>query len=130
MKTKMVWGNLPVKDVKKTTEFFNALGFTMNGKPNDKLVSFIIADNKFIINFFQEEEFKKDAAKSEIADTKQYAEIIFSLLAGSKEEVNEWADKVKKAGGTIFFEPQEIEDGMYNCGFADLDGHRWNALYC
>lgn len=132
MKTKMIWANLPVKDIERTREFFLALDFTPNGehRKGAELVSFIIAENKFIINFIQEEKFKKEAIESEVADTKKYGEVCFSLLAESKQEVNEWAAKVKAAGGTIFFEPQDIPGNMYNTGFADLDGHRWNVLYC
>ncbi|WP_343307030.1 VOC family protein [Chitinophaga niabensis] len=129
MKTKMVWANLPVKDIERTNEFFLALGFTPNGDRTAEIVSFIIAENKFIINFFQEEQFKT-ATESAIPDTKKSAEIIFSLSAESREEVNEWAQKVKKAGGTVFSEAQEIQGNMYNMAFADPDGHRWNVLYC
>lgn len=130
MKTTQIWGNLPVKDVKRTTAFFTALGFTPNGKSNDQLTSFIIADNQFIINFFQEEQFKSGVGTTAITDATKSAEICFSLSAESKEEVNEWAENVKKAGGTVNFEPQDIQGNMYNFGFADPDGHRWNVLYC
>lgn len=129
MKTKMIWANLPIKDVERTYNFFLALGFKPNGERTADIVSFIIAENQFIINFIREGQFKT-ATQSAIADVKESAEIIFSLSAGSKEEVNEWAKKVKEAGGTVFSEPQEIPGNMYNAGFADLDGHRWNVLYC
>lgn len=125
----MIWGNLPIKDVERTHKFFLELGFKPNGDRTDKIVSFIIAENQFIINFIQEEQFKT-ATLSPAADTKNSAEIIFSLSAESKEELNEWAEKVKKAGGTVFLEPQKIEGNMYNLGFADPDGHRFNVLYC
>jgi predicted lactoylglutathione lyase len=129
MKTKMIWANLPVKDIERTYEFFLALGFKPNGERTAEIVSFIIAENKFIINFFQEEQFKT-ATEIAVTDTKKSAEIMFSLSAESREEVNEWAEKVKNAGGTVFLEPQEIQGNMYNLGFADPDGHRWNVLYC
>ena len=129
MKTKMIWGNLPIKDVERTYKFFLALGFKPNGDRTDKIVSFIIAENQFIINFIQEEQFKT-TIETGISDAKKSAETIFSLSAESKEEVNEWAEIVKKAGGTVFFEPQEIYGSMYNLGFADPDGHRFNVLYC
>lgn len=129
MKTKMIWANLPVKDIERTRKFFLALGFKVNGEPTAEIVSFIIAENEFIINFFQEEQFKT-ATEIAVTDTKKSAEIIFSLSAESKEDVKEWAETVKKAGGTVFLEPQEIQGNMYNMGFADPDGHRWNVLYC
>lgn len=130
MKTRQIWANLPVKDVERTRAFFKALGFAINGSgKEDKLASFKIAENQFIVHFFQEDQFK-EGVHTAIADATKGAEICFSLSAESKEEVNEWAENVKKAGGTVFFGPEEIPGNMYNCGFADLDGHRWNVLYC
>ncbi|MRG45037.1 glyoxalase [Chitinophaga sp. SYP-B3965] len=129
MKTKTIWGNLPVKDVERTKKFFLELGFKFNGG-NNELCSFIIAENAFIINFIGEEKFKKEASYSELTDTKKSAEICFSLSAESKQEVNEWAAKVRSLGGTVLLEPQDIPGNMYNTVFADLDGHRWNVLYC
>ena len=55
-------------------------------------------------------------------------EVIFSLSAVSKEEVNNWVEKIKSAGGTIFSDPQDYEKG-YTVGFADPDGHKFNILY-
>ena len=132
MKTKQVWANLPVKDVSKTRAFYKALGFTVNGTgTEEKLASFIVADNELVVHFFQEDQFKEGLGNIAVADATKSAEICFSLSADSIEEVNEWAVNVKKAGGTVFFEPANIADGsMYNFGFADLDGHRWNVLYC
>lgn len=129
MKTKMIWANLPVKDIERTYAFFLALGFKPNGERTAEIVSFIIAENAFIINFFKEEQFKI-ATEVAVTDTTKSAEIIFSLSAESREDVKEWAEKVKKAGGTVFLEPQEIQGNMYNMAFADPDGHRWNVLYC
>jgi len=54
---------------------------------------------------------------------------LFSIGAENREEVDEMAEKVVKAGGTIYAEAEDNDSWMYGCGFADLDGHRWNVLY-
>lgn len=64
-----------------------------------------------------------------VADSWQDTEVLFSLGANSKDEVDEFAMKAERAGGTVFSKPVEKAGWMYGCGFADLDGHRWNALY-
>ena len=63
------------------------------------------------------------------ADAKQASEVLLSIDAESKAEVDEMAKKAESAGGTIFSKPAEHQGWMYGCGFADLDGHRWNMLY-
>ena len=125
MGPKFIWANLASSDLERTTLFYTALGFESNGKM-DEGTSFFFGQNKFVINFFTEQRLKKDV-NGNIGIPKDN-EIIFSLSAGSKEEVNNWAEKVKSAGGTIFAVPQDYEKG-YTFGFADPDGHKFNILY-
>ena len=124
MKSKMIWANFVVKDVKRTNEFYTALGFTPNNTNNfPRLASFLFGDNKFVIHFFEK--------GSQINDYLTYgsdSEIIFSLSAETEAEVKEWAEKVKNAGGTIFKEVQRDEKGYYGFAFADPDGHKFNVL--
>lgn len=125
MEPKFIWANLASADLEKTTKFYSELGFESNGKM-DEGTSFFFGQNKFVINFFIEQRLKKDV-NGNIGIPKEN-EVIFSLSAGSKEEVNNWAEKVKSAGGTIFAAPQDYEKG-YTFGFADPDGHKFNILY-
>ena len=127
MKTRMIWGNLVSNDLQKTIQFYTALGFKQNGKETDELVSFIFAENNFIINFFTAKRFE-NALRGKLTDTTSNNEIIFSLSADSREEADLWLEKVKKAGGKIFSEPENFEKG-YTFGFTDPDGHKFNFLY-
>ena len=67
--------------------------------------------------------------KNEITDTGKSTEILLSFDAESRAEVDEMAEKVTDAGGTIYAEPAEIQGFMYGFCFIDLDGHRWNTMY-
>ncbi|MEP6927565.1 MAG: VOC family protein [Ginsengibacter sp.] len=128
--TKEFWINLPVKDINKSREFFIKLGFSPNpgmGNSNES-ASLLIGNKKIVLMLFAEPTFK-NFTSNEIADTKSATEVLFSIDAESREEVDEMADKAVKAGGTIFGKPKENQGWMYGCGFADLDGHRWNVLY-
>ncbi|MGN7812758.1 VOC family protein [Flavobacterium johnsoniae] len=127
MKTRMIWANLATNDIQKTIQFYTALGFKQNGKETSELVSFAFADSNFIINFFTTKRFEW-ALKGKPVNTETENEIIFSLSADSREEVDLWIEKVKKAGGVIFSEPEDFEVG-YTFGFTDPDGHKFNFLY-
>lgn len=132
METKQIWANLSVKDLERTHEFYTKLGFKPNGKfsKENGLVSFLVGENDFVVHFFLEENLKP-AMGGEIADLDQGNEIMFTLSADSKEEVDEWAKAVKEAGGTLFSKSQKIQGNKnwYGCGFADPDGHKWNVFY-
>jgi predicted lactoylglutathione lyase len=127
MKTRMIWANLVTHDLQKTIQFYTALGFKQNGKETEELVSISFAEHNFIINFFVPKRFEW-ALKGNLIDTKTENEIIFSLSADSREEVDQWLEKVKAAGGTVFSEPENFEAG-YTFGFSDPDGHKFNFLY-
>ena len=127
--TKEIWLNLPVKDVTRSKEFFEKIGFKLNEKQtNAGMACFTVGEKNMTVLFFAEETFK-EFTKSEIADTRAGAEVLVSLDAESREEVDETARKVFDAGGTVFSEPAEIQGWMYGFAFADPDGHRWNMVY-
>jgi predicted lactoylglutathione lyase len=64
-----------------------------------------------------------------ISETNKGTEVLFSLGANSRDQVDDIANRAKLAGGTAFAEPKESNGFMYGCGFCDPDGHRWNALF-
>jgi uncharacterized protein len=130
MKTKKIWANLSANDVERTYEFYKALGFRQNGEfPNEyDLASFLVGEDDFVVHFFSRKSLKR-SMEGEIADLTQGNEVMFTLSADSREEVDEWAKAVKDAGGTLFSKPQIIQGDWYGCGFADPDGHKWNVFY-
>ncbi|MEO6546603.1 MAG: VOC family protein [Ferruginibacter sp.] len=128
--TKEIWINLPVKDVSKSKDFFTQLGFTFNTRyGNDKdSASLLIGSKNVVVMLFPEHVFESFTG-TKIADLRQGAEVLISIDAESREEVDELANKAVAAGGILFGKPNEIQGWMYGCGFSDLDGHRWNVLY-
>ena len=130
MEVKSIWLNLPVNDIRKSIEFFKAIGFKLNPRYEnaEDVTSFLIGENNFVLMLFPNDLFK-NFAQNEIADTKKGTEVLMNIDAQSKEEVDEMAKKVRDAGGRIFAEPGESQGWMYAFGFEDLDGHRWIMLY-
>lgn len=130
MKPRKIWANLAVLDLDRTHHFYSALGFEPNGKhaKNQELTSFVIGDNDFVMHFFLKSILEK-AMHGTITDSFASNEIIFTLGAESKEQVNEWAMEVEKAGGKLVSKPEEFGKGYYGFVFADPDGHKFNVFY-
>ena len=127
---KQFWINLPVKDIKRSKEFFAKLGFRFNEQMgnSDHMASLFLGDQNVVVMLFPEPAFK-GFAQNEIADASQGTEVLLSIDAETREEVDEMAKKAVDAGGTLYGNPGEKDGWMYGCGFVDLDGHRWNVLY-
>jgi predicted lactoylglutathione lyase len=127
MDTKKIWANLTVDDLARTTKFYTELGFKFNGA-SEELTSFFVGKNDFIIHFFLKDVLRSNV-KGEIADLKYGNEVVFTLSADSKEEVNSWENEVRKAGGTIISTAEEFGKGYYGFVFTDPDGHKFNVFY-
>src|SRR5687768_4156253 len=99
MEPKSIWANLVSTNLDRTTLFYTALGFRANGEYSEKnqITSFSFGQNNFVINFFIPERLAEDV-NGNISNPVN-KEVIFSLSAKSKEEVNAWVEKVKAAGG-------------------------------
>ena len=127
MNPKKIWANLAVSDLDRTTKFYTDLGFKPNGRSKE-LTSFIVGDKSFIIHFFLKDILRK-SIKGEITDSHNSNEIVFTLSAESKEQVDDWMKEVVRAGGKIISSPEEFGEGYYGFDFADPDGHRFNVFY-
>jgi uncharacterized protein len=127
MNPKKIWSNLTVSDLDRTTAFYTELGFQSNGRSVD-LTSFLIGEDDFIMHFFLKEKLQANV-EVDISDAHLASEVVFTLSADSKEEVNQWAEEVRKAGGKIVSEPEEFGAGYYGFLFADPDGHKFNVFY-
>jgi uncharacterized protein len=128
--TKEIWINLPVKNVAASREFFTRLGFSFNPRfgNTEQSACLNVGSKNVAVMLFAEPLFKS-FTQNEMADTGKVNEVLLSIDAESKEEVEELARKAADAGGVVFGKPQENQGWMYGCGFSDLDGHRWNVLY-
>jgi predicted lactoylglutathione lyase len=127
--TKQIWLNLPVKDVAKAKDFFWKIGFSFNEQHDTpSSTCMVVGEGHFVVMLFEEMLFSS-FSQNAVTDSSSSSEVLISIDAESREEVDELAEKVKEAGGTVFAPPAESQGWMYGCGFADLDGHRWNVLY-
>ena len=127
--TKQIWLNLPVKNIEKSKKFFSCIGFSFNEEYcNDQSACMLVGEKNFVVMLFEESMFISFVQNFLLASP-THAEMLISIDAESRHEVEELAKKVNDAGGKIFAKPAENQGWMYGCGFSDLDGHRWNVLF-
>ena len=104
--SKNIFINLPVKDLKRSMDFFQKLGFSFNMQFTDeKAACLIIGEN--IYSMLLTEPFFKTFTKKEIADASKSTEVLIAIDVDSKEAVTELVKKAIEAGGSVYMEPQD-----------------------
>ena len=119
--------NLPVRDLKRSVDFFSKLGFTFDPKfTDDHGTCMIVSDEAFVMllvaNRFA------DFTKKKICDTSTHTEALLSISCESRGEVDELVNKAIAAGGKHAMEPQD-HGFMYGWSFYDPDGHHWEVFW-
>jgi uncharacterized protein len=125
--SRILFLNLPVRDLPRSIEFFTSLGFTFNPQFTDENAACMVINDQCFVMLLVEKFFAGFTRKS-IADTTTQTEAIVALSAQSTAEVDDIVDKATAAGAQQAGEPME-QDGMYQRSFDDLDGHHWEVLY-
>lgn len=125
--SRMIFVNLPVKNLTKSVEFFTELGFEFNKQfTDDKATAMVVSDEAYVMLLV--EDFYKTFVKKEITDTATHNEAIVAVSASSRDEVDDLVHKALAAGGTASNDP--IDEGpMYGWSFQDIDGHLWEVMY-
>lgn len=127
MQPSMIWANLGVTDLDRTTAFYTKLGFTPNGR-SEELSSFLFGEKGFVIHFFLKEALLSNV-KTGLADLSKGNEVVFTLWADSRYSVDQWEKEVQAAGGTIVTPAEAFGPGYYGFLFSDPDGHKFNVFH-
>ncbi len=124
---KQIFINLPVADLKKSMDFYTAIGFTNNPQFTDATAACMVLNDEISVMLLTHAKFS-EFTKKKIADTKTTASVINSLSVESNDAVNDFMTKALNAGAT---EPNEAKDYgfMQQRSLEDLDGHLWEVLY-
>ena len=126
MKTQ-IYVNLPVDDLKRSTAFFEKLGFKLNPKFSDNRASCVNLGENMYAMLLVKDFFKTFTAKP-VSDATKSTEVLVCLSCESRAQVDELVMKAIAAGGRAPREPQD-QGFMYGHGFEDPDGHLWELIY-
>ena len=122
-----IFVNLPVKDLKKSMEFFRKLGYTFNAQFTDETAAcMVIADDIFAM-LLTEAKFKGFTPNA-ICDARKSTEMLVALSCDTRDRVDDTVRKAVAAGGNTYNKPQD-HGFMYGHGFQDLDGHIWEVFF-
>lgn len=122
-----VFINLPVKDLKKSMSFYDAIGFKNNPQFTDETAACMVLSDTIFVMLLTHGKFKKFTSKS-IIDASKTVGVINALSVGSNDELKEFMQKAIEAGGNEYRDPEDY-GFMQQRSFEDLDGHNWEVFY-
>lgn len=127
---RQVYINLAVKDLEKSTKFYQALGFTKNDAfSNDKASGMAWSDDIFVM-LLTHDFYKTFIPGKQIIDATTTSGVLLALGLESKEEVQRFADTAKANGGEYFKVDSGVsEDMMFGFEVLDPDGNQWEPLW-
>jgi predicted lactoylglutathione lyase len=124
---RMIFVNLPVRELERSKQFFAKLGFEFDPRFTDeKAACMILSDKGFVMLLSRP--FFETFTKREVCDTSTHTEALLALSCESRAEVDEIVRKAIEAGGSHAMDPQD-HGFMYGWSFYDVDGHHWEVLW-
>lgn len=124
---RMIFVNLPVRDLEASKDFYTALGFTINPQFTDETAACVVISETIFVMLLTESKFRQFIV-NEIADGHETTEVINALSVESREEADELLSKALAAGGKQW-KPALEEGPMYSTSFQDPDGHVWETVF-
>ena len=124
---RMLFVNMPVADVERSTAFFTQLGFSFNPMFTDETATCMLVGEHAFVMLLSREKFA-EFSKLPIADPTTHALALYSFSVSSRDEVDAIGAAALAAGAT---EADDAEDYgfMYSRSFFDLDGHGWQVMW-
>lgn len=119
--------NLPVADLQRTIEFFEALGFAFNTQFTDATATCMLVGEDAYVMFLVHDRFT-GFSKRPIADPRKVSQALFSFSVSSRAEVDATVRTALANGGSTDDEPED-HGFMYEWSFRDPDGHGWGVFW-
>jgi predicted lactoylglutathione lyase len=125
----MIFVNLPVSDVAKSTAFYEAIGFVRDARFSNDQASAMQWSDEITVMILRQDFYSTFIPHKQIADASKTNEVLLCLSFESREAVDAITEKAAAAGGKADIrEPQDM-GFMYSRSFEDPDGHIYEPMF-
>ena len=126
--SKMIFVNLPVRDLQKSRGFLEALGAENEPKFTDETAACMTLSDSIHVMLLTHDKFSQFTPVP-IADATKAAQVLLCLSSESRESVDSTVERAVAAGGTADPSPKQDYGVMYGRSVADPDGHIWEIMW-
>ena len=125
---KQIFVNLPVRDLKRATAFYTAIGATKNPQFSDDTASCMVFSETIFVMLLTHDKWAT-FTKKPIADAHRESEVMLALSAENRGAVDKIVDTAGANGGKADVNPKQDHGFMYGRSFEDVDGHVWETMF-
>ncbi len=126
--SKLIFINLPVRDLPRSIAFYEALGAQKNEQFTDHTAACMVFSETIHVMLLTHDKFSQFTPKT-IADARKTTEVLICMSADSRDAVDDMTARAGAAGGIIDPGPKQDYGFMYGRSFEDLDGHIWEVMW-
>ncbi|MFN2490345.1 MAG: VOC family protein [Actinomycetota bacterium] len=117
---------LGVQDVRRSSAFYEALGWERTSSGGDEICWFRTADS--YLGLFGYGTLAQDAGLPD-APRAPFGGVTLAICVGSEEECTSTIEAAVEAGARVLKAAQRAEWGGFSGYFADPDGHPWEVAF-
>lgn len=125
---KMIFVNLPVRDLSAATKFYIALGGTLNPQFSGEEASSIMLSDAIGVMLLTHAHYRKFTQRP-IGDPRRESQTLLALTVESRDAVNATVAKAAAEGGRADPNPAQDPGFMFSRSIEDPDGNVWEIFW-
>ena len=125
---KMMFVNLPVSDLARSTAFYEGIGATKDERFSEGTASCMRISDTIHVMLLTHAKFRQFTPKA-ITDARTTTEVLLCLSEESREAVDATVERAAAAGGRADPAPMQDFGFMYGRTYEDPDGHNWEVMW-
>jgi predicted lactoylglutathione lyase len=125
---KMIFVNLPVRDLAASTAFYEALGGTLNPQFSDDHAKSVMLSETIGVMLLTHERYRQFTQRP-IGDARSESQALLALTVASRAAVDETLKRASAAGGKADPNPAQDHGFMYGRSVEDPDGYVWEIVW-
>jgi predicted lactoylglutathione lyase len=125
--SKLIFVNLPVTDLGRSTAFYEAIGARKDARFSDHTAACMVLSDTIHVMLLTHDKYRQFTGK-QIADAHKTSAALLCVSEESRNAVDETVEKAVSAGARED-RPAQDYGFMYGRSFDDPDGHTWEVMW-
>ena len=126
--SKMIFVNLPVRELKAATAFYDALGGALNPQFSGDKSSCMMFSDAIGVMLLTHEHYRQFTQRP-IGDARRESQALLALSVESRDAVNATLAQAAGAGGRADPNPPQDHGFMFSRSVEDPDGNVWEIMW-